>query len=75
MHKNRLIAIGDIHGCYNNFFQLVNDRIKLTKNDQLVLLGDYIDRGDQSKDVIDFIFQLQKIKQRDLIVNQLFLLF
>jgi len=57
-HKNRLIAIGDIHGCYNKFFQLVNDRIKLTKNDQLVLLGDYIDRGDQSKEVIDFIIQL-----------------
>ncbi len=60
MHKTRLIAIGDIHGCYNKFYQLVNDRIKLTKNDRLVLLGDYIDRGDQSKEVIDFIIHLLK---------------
>jgi len=58
MHKNRLIAIGDIHGCFNQFYTLIFDEIKLNKEDQLVLLGDYIDRGGQSKEVIDFIIQL-----------------
>jgi serine/threonine protein phosphatase 1 len=33
--------------------------IKLKKSDQLILLGDYIDRGDQSKEVIDFIIDLK----------------
>lgn len=58
MHHKRIIAIGDIHGCFNKFYQLVNDRIKLTNKDQLVLLGDYIDRGDQSKEVTDYIIHL-----------------
>ena len=30
------------------------------KNDQLFLLGDYIDRGQDSKGVIDYIIELQK---------------
>lgn len=60
MHKNRLIAIGDIHGCFNQFYTLIFDEIKLNKEDQLVLLGDYIDRGEQVKEVIDLILQLIK---------------
>lgn len=57
---NRLFAISDIHGCYRPFYELVVDIIKLTKSDRLILLGDYIDRGEQSKEVIDFIIDLQK---------------
>jgi serine/threonine protein phosphatase 1 len=57
---NRIFAISDIHGCYKPFYELVNNTIKLEKNDQLILLGDYIDRGDQSKEVIDFIIGLLK---------------
>ena len=56
----RLFAISDIHGCYKPFYELVINTIKLEKNDQLILLGDYIDRGDQSKEVIDFIIGLSK---------------
>lgn len=56
----RLFAISDIHGCFKPFYELVVNEIKLQKTDQLMLLGDYIDRGDQSKEVIDFIIDLQK---------------
>jgi serine/threonine protein phosphatase 1 len=56
----RLYAISDIHGCFKPFYELIVNTIKLTKSDQLILLGDYIDRGDQSKEVIDFIIDLQK---------------
>jgi serine/threonine protein phosphatase 1 len=56
----RLFAISDIHGCYKPFYELVVNVIKLKKTDQLILLGDYIDRGEQSKEVIDFIIDLQK---------------
>jgi serine/threonine protein phosphatase 1 len=55
---DRLFAISDIHGCFKPFYKLVVDIIKLTKSDQLILLGDYIDRGDRSKEVIDFIIDL-----------------
>ncbi len=56
----RLFAITDIHGCFKPFYELVVNTIKLKKSDQLILLGDYIDRGDQSKEVIDFIIDLHK---------------
>lgn len=52
-------AISDIHGCAQTFKQLVQ-QINLTKNDELFLLGDYIDRGPDSKGVIDFIWELEE---------------
>jgi serine/threonine protein phosphatase 1 len=57
---NRLFAISDIHGCFTTFYELILREIDLKRTDQLVLLGDYIDRGEQSKEVIDFIIDLQK---------------
>jgi len=56
---NRLIAISDIHGCYDTFYDLVIRKIDLKKSDRLILLGDYIDRGEKSKEVIDLIIDLQ----------------
>jgi serine/threonine protein phosphatase 1 len=53
-----LFAISDIHGCFDPFYSLVVRQIKLSKSDKLILLGDYIDRGPKSKDVIDFIIDL-----------------
>ena len=41
----RLFAIGDIHGCFDQFHELVTEVIDLKKEDRLILLGDYIDRG------------------------------
>jgi serine/threonine protein phosphatase 1 len=57
---DRLFALSDIHGCFKPFYELVVNIIKLKKSDQLILLGDYIDRGEQSKEVIDFIIDLRK---------------
>jgi len=56
----RLFAISDIHGCFKPFYELVVKEIDLKKEDRLILLGDYIDRGEQSKEVIDFIIDLKK---------------
>lgn len=55
----RLLAIGDIHGCFDTFRELVHDVVKLDKSDRLILLGDYIDRGEKSREVIDLIMALQ----------------
>jgi len=67
----RKIAISDIHGCYLTFKKLVRDVIQLTKEDELYLLGDYVDRGPGSKQVFDFIFELlnEGYKVRCLIGN------
>ncbi len=48
----RLIAIGDIHGCHAEFAELLA-RVAPAKDDQLVLLGDLINRGPDSTRVID----------------------
>lgn len=52
-------AISDIHGCRKTFLALL-DKIAFSKGDQLYLLGDYVDRGPDSKGVLDEIFTLQK---------------
>jgi len=58
--KKRIFAIGDIHGCYNAFRTMVEQNIQIKKSDTLILLGDYIDRGTHSKEVVDYIINLQK---------------
>ncbi len=55
----RKIAISDIHGCYLSFLSLL-DKIALTTADELYLLGDYIDRGPDSKNVLEKIIQLKE---------------
>lgn len=57
--NNRLFAIGDIHGCFDSLKELIEQKIQLTPNDKLILLGDYIDRGPKSKEVIDYIIGLK----------------
>ncbi|WKD51038.1 serine/threonine protein phosphatase [Microbulbifer spongiae] len=56
--NERLIAIGDIHGCYSHLTCLI-DQIQPTEHDLLVFLGDYIDRGPDSRAVIDYCFSLK----------------
>lgn len=57
--EKRDIAISDIHGCYKTFREILEEKVQFTKTDTLYLLGDYIDRGPDSKAVIDYILQLQ----------------
>ena len=45
-------VIGDVHGHYDALIKLVN---KLPSNAKLVFVGDLIDRGSQSKEVIKFV--------------------
>lgn len=47
-------AIGDIHGCHKTLVALL-DTLKLTKEDELYILGDMIDRGPDSKAVLDHV--------------------
>jgi serine/threonine protein phosphatase 1 len=54
----RLLAIGDIHGCRTSLQELLA-RVCPTDCDQLVFLGDYIDRGPDSAGVIDDLLVLQ----------------
>jgi serine/threonine protein phosphatase 1 len=50
--NGRLIAIGDIHGCHVEFAELLA-RISPGRDDRVILLGDLINRGPDSRRVLD----------------------
>jgi serine/threonine protein phosphatase 1 len=59
MTNSRTIVIADIHGCNRTLRHLIFEVVRLKKHDTLYLLGDMIDRGLDSKGVIDTIIELQ----------------
>ncbi len=56
----RIFAIGDIHGCLTRLRNLFEKLPINWDTDYLVFLGDYIDRGEDPKGVIDFVLSLKK---------------
>lgn len=54
---SRLLAIGDIHGCSRALDALLA-QVQPIASDLIVTLGDYIDRGPDSKGVIDRLIDL-----------------
>ena len=55
---SRTIAFGDIHGMYDHFQELL-DFINILKDDKLIFLGDYCDRGPDTRLVIETLIALQ----------------
>ncbi len=54
----KLFCIGDVHGCSKTLSDLLM-RLRLDKDDQIIFIGDYIDRGPDSRGVIDQILDLR----------------
>lgn len=50
----RILAIGDIHGCMTALEALI-ECVGLQSDDLLITLGDYVDRGPQSRQVLDWL--------------------
>lgn len=55
----RVLAIGDVHGCSSHLDALL-DWVQPTPDDKLVTLGDYVDRGPDSRGVLDRLIALKK---------------
>ena len=53
-------VIPDLHGCSQTLQALITEQIRPSRSDVLYFLGDYIDRGPDSKGVIDYIITLQE---------------
>lgn len=56
----RTLAIGDIHGGLNALKQLLNDRVKITLEDKIIFLGDYVDGWSDSANVVSYLIELAK---------------
>ncbi len=57
---SRRIVIGDIHGCLKTLQELLEKKILVTEQDQLYFVGDYIDRGPDSKGVLDYLIGMKR---------------
>ncbi|HPF16131.1 MAG TPA: metallophosphoesterase [Thermotogota bacterium] len=60
-----IVAIGDIHGCFDPLKALINaiEGYRNTVEDiEYIFIGDYIDRGPSTKEVLDFLIHLKAQK-------------
>jgi serine/threonine protein phosphatase 1 len=55
MPAGRRIAVSDIHGCAETLRVLLAESLQIQPADEVYLLGDYLDRGPDSKGVLDLI--------------------
>jgi serine/threonine protein phosphatase 1 len=56
----RVIAIGDVHGCVHAL-DAVLDAIAPTSADEFVFLGDLVDNGRDTRDVLNRVIELQRL--------------
>jgi serine/threonine protein phosphatase 1 len=53
----RILAIGDIHGCFDALLTLTAF-VDIKDDDTIITLGDYVDRGPNTRAVIDWLLQM-----------------
>ena len=61
---NKTYVIGDIHGCSQALADLLKIMEPIDADDTIVFIGDYIDRGPDSKGVVEIILNLRKKHNR-----------
>jgi serine/threonine protein phosphatase 1 len=59
MDGEKVFVVGDIHGCLDMLKRLMDTIPWRPHRDRLIFIGDYIDRGDNSKGVVDYILALK----------------
>jgi len=63
MSVEKTFVVGDIHGCLGMLKRLMDDISWEPSKDRLIFIGDYIDRGEDSRGVIEFVSALRKDSQ------------
>lgn len=59
----RLYVVGDLHGCVREFAILLDTLLgqeNLTADDLVLFIGDYVDRGPDSKAVVSMLLELRR---------------
>lgn len=65
MEEQRIIIVGDIHGCLDMLKRLMDKVRWEPAKDRLIFLGDYIDRGDDPKGVVEYVLSLKQMTNGD----------
>jgi serine/threonine protein phosphatase 1 len=56
---NKIFAIADIHGCLEKLEDLIEVIAVNPKKDKLIFIGDYIDRGNFGREVVEYVISLK----------------
>jgi serine/threonine protein phosphatase 1 len=56
---NKIFAIGDVHGCLEKLQALITNIGANPQKDTLIFIGDFIDRGNSSGEVVDYVIRLK----------------
>jgi len=62
--KEKTFIVGDVHGCLDMLKTLMGIIGWSPEADRLIFLGDFIDRGSQSKGVVDYVLEIAKLSER-----------
>jgi serine/threonine protein phosphatase 1 len=61
---SKIFAIGDIHGCLDKLLALMDLLDVDWAQDTVIFMGDYVDRGPDSKQVVETVLELRRKHQR-----------
>lgn len=56
---SKIVFIGDIHGCYDTLMQYPDFKDGLKDDTEYIFLGDFVDRGNQNTEVLNFIASIK----------------
>ncbi|MFO7461132.1 MAG: metallophosphoesterase family protein [Desulfatiglandales bacterium] len=64
MMGERILIIGDIHGCLGMLQRLLDKTQWRPESDRLIFLGDYVNRGEDSRGVIEYVLEISRSAKR-----------
>jgi len=68
MSSTNIYAVGDIHGCLGHLEQLLDEVQPDLEKDVLLFIGDYIDRGPDSRGVVEYVLGLLQRYPREHVI-------
>jgi serine/threonine protein phosphatase 1 len=60
MSGGKTFVVGDVHGCLGMLKRLFDTIDWNPSSDRLIFIGDYIDRGEDARGVVDFVLALKE---------------
>ena len=60
----RILAIGDVHACFDKLISLWK-KISVTADDLVIFLGDYVEGGDQNLNVLRWLMEQNKNEKKE----------